>query len=418
METIPTTSRSLDRYYHINGDTFEKQYKEVLSGYREWSELSHAEDWLVFPENIGESICIDETAPSNGELYTIVSNRSSRGGKGTIIAIVKGVAADAVTEALMRIDEDKRLLVKEITMDMSNSMRLIARRCFPNAMRTIDRFHIQKLACDALQEMRIAHRWDAIQADTDAREEAKCLGEAYTPIVLANGDTHKQLLARSRYLLFKSADKWTESQRQRAEVLFETYPDLKEAYSLTHSLRMIFSKNTVKDAARLSLARWYNKVDDSGFKSFNVIAATLYEHYDEVLNFFVNRATNAFAESFNAKIKAFRAALRGVTDIKFSFFIFYFQRIVGQCDNGPSHDISIDMNRERLSRFFIRISERIRVCGACACPTHQFCGGNLVCFCVDSGSIRIECDVSTFSHIPGLNKLGRNVSDVFILVTA
>ena len=155
---------------------------------------------------------------------------------------------------------------------------------------------------------------------TDAREEAKGLGEAYTPIVLANGDTHKQLLARSRYLLFKSADKWTESQRQRAEVLFETYPDLKEAYSLTHSLRMIFSKNTVKDAARLSLARWYNKVDDSGFKSFNVIAATLYEHYDEVLNFFVNRATNAFAESFNAKIKAFRAALRGVTDIKFFLF--------------------------------------------------------------------------------------------------
>ena len=203
METIPTTSRSLDHYYHIKGDTFEKQYKEVLSGYREWSELSHAEDWLVFPENIGESICIDETAPSNGELYTIVSNRSSRGGKGTLIAIVKGVAADVVTEALMRIDEDKRLMVKEITMDMSNSMRLIAKRCFPNAMRTIDRFHIQKLACDALQEMRIAHRWDAIQADTDAREKAKSLGEAYTPIVLANGDTHKQLLARSRYLFFK-----------------------------------------------------------------------------------------------------------------------------------------------------------------------------------------------------------------------
>ena len=136
----------------------------------------------------------------------------------------------------MRIDEDKRMMVKEITMDMSNSMRLIARRCFPNAMRTIDRFHIQKLACDALQEMRIAHRWDAIQADTDTREEAKCLGEAYTPIVLANGDIHKQLLARSRYLLFKSADKWTKSQRQRAEVLFETYPNLKEAYSLTHEL--------------------------------------------------------------------------------------------------------------------------------------------------------------------------------------
>lgn len=154
---------------------------------------------------------------------------------------------------------DKGVMVREITMDMSNSMRLIAKRCFPNAMRTIDSFHIQKLACDALQEMRIAHRWDAIRAGTDSREEAGRQGEAYAPLVLANGDTHKQLLARSRYLLFKSADKWTESQR-RAEVLFETYLDLKEAYSLTHSLKMIFSKNTIKDAARLSLVRWYNKV--------------------------------------------------------------------------------------------------------------------------------------------------------------
>ncbi len=64
---------------------------------------------------------------------------------------------------------------------------------------------------------------------------------------------------------------------------------------------MIFSNNTVKDATRLSLARWYNKVDDLGFKSFNVMAAALYEHYDEVLNFFVNRAKNAFAESFKPK---------------------------------------------------------------------------------------------------------------------
>ena len=52
METIPTTSRSLDRYYHINGDTFEKRYKEILCGYREWSESSHAEEWLVFPGNM------------------------------------------------------------------------------------------------------------------------------------------------------------------------------------------------------------------------------------------------------------------------------------------------------------------------------------------------------------------------------
>ncbi|MGL6177876.1 MAG: hypothetical protein ACRC13_01395 [Tannerellaceae bacterium] len=88
METKPTTSRSLENYYHINGDIFEKQYKEQLSGYREWSELSHADEWLVFPLNIGESICTDETSISDGEQYSIITNRASRGRSGSIIAII------------------------------------------------------------------------------------------------------------------------------------------------------------------------------------------------------------------------------------------------------------------------------------------------------------------------------------------
>ena len=66
---------------------------------------------------------------------------------------------------------------------------------------------------------------------------------------------------------------------------------------------MILAKNTVKDAARLSMARWYNKEEEAGFHSFNVIAATFHEHYDEILNFYNNRSSNAMAESFNAKIK-------------------------------------------------------------------------------------------------------------------
>ena len=210
--------------------------------------------------------------------------------------------------------------VKEATLDISNSMNKIVQISFPKAIRTIDRFHVQKLACDAIQEMRIKHRWEAIQEETEGLQEAKYRGEEYKPVVFSNGDTKKQLLARARYLLFKSSNKWTFKQRERAIILFAQYPDLKKAYSLTHSLRMIFSKNTVKDAARLSLARWYNDVGDAGFDSFNVISATLYEHYDEVLNFFVNRSTNAFAESFNAKIKAFRAQLRGITDIKFFLY--------------------------------------------------------------------------------------------------
>jgi transposase len=208
---------------------------------------------------------------------------------------------------------------------MAGSMNKIVHSCFPYATRVIDRFHVQKLAYDALQEMRIVYRWDAINEETNAKENAKADNRKYIPEILSNGDTKKQLLARSRYLLFKSGDNWTEKQKQRAELLFDFYPDIKKAYSLTHSLRMIYTFNTDKDIARTKMAKWFNDVTESEFKSFNTISATFYSHYPEILNFYDNRSTNASAESFNAKIKAFRATQRGVRDI--SFFLFRLAKI-------------------------------------------------------------------------------------------
>ena len=315
-----SSAQTLETYYHINGVQLERHYKDHLSNYREWEQREHADEWLLFSENLGTHLSIDETSVSNGELYTIVTNKAARCSKGSLVAIISGTKAEDVNAVLEKIPEEERDKVEEITLDMSDSMRKIVRRSFPCAQRVIDRFHVQRLAFDALQEMRIAHRWDAINEETNALENAKLSGEKYIPQILENGDSKKQLLARSRYLLFKSADKWTEKQKQRAKLLFELYPDLKQAYSLTHSLRMIYNKNTHKDVARLALAKWFNKVTDSGFKSFNTISATIYEHYEDILNFFVNRSTNASAESFNAKMKAFRTSLRGVADIKFFLF--------------------------------------------------------------------------------------------------
>jgi transposase len=320
MDTCPITAQSLERYYHINGVQLERHYKEHLSDYSTWDQKGHAEQWLLFPENIDSRLSIDETSLSNGELYTIITNKAAKGKKGALVAIVAGTKAEDINMVMDKVPEEKLNLVEEVTLDMSGSMRNIVQHCFPKAQRVIDRFHVQQLAFDAIQEMRIAHRWDAINEDINERQKAKQENKKYKPQILENGDTIKQLLARSRYLLFKAPDKWSESQKLRSRLLFELYPDIQQAYSLTHSLRMIYNKNTHKDCARLALAKWYNKVDEAGFKSFNTIAATIYSHYDEILNFFVNRSTNASAESFNAKIKSFRTAIRGVTDINFFLF--------------------------------------------------------------------------------------------------
>lgn len=263
---------------------------------------------------------IDETSLSQGELYTVLTNKSAKGKKGTIVAIVAGTKAEDVIKVITKIPVSKRKKVKEITLDMAGSMVQIAKQCFPSASRVTDRFHVQQLAYEALQEIRIKHRWEAIAVENEAFEKAKKEGETFTPEVLSNGDTHKQLLARSRYLLFKNQSKWTVHQKERAKLLFERYPDIEKAYQLTQKLSYIFENTNTKTIAMTRLSQWHEEVRKAKFKSFNTIYRTMMNHYITILNYFDNRSTNASAEAFNAKIKAFRSQLRGVTNVGFFLY--------------------------------------------------------------------------------------------------
>ena len=320
MDTYPISSNSLEKFFHINGDRLGQQYKDSLSDYRTWDQKEHADKWLIFPKNMGPRLSIDETSLSQDDHYPIRTNKEAKGKKEAIVAMIEGTTAESIISVIQRIPQKERAKVSEITLDMAGSMNLVAKRCFPNAEQVIDRFHVQKLAFDALQEIRIAHRWEAIDEETNEIENCKADNRRYEPKILKNGETKKQLLFRSRYLLFKSPNYWTLTQKKRAKILFRLYPDIKEAFSLVHSLRCIYNKKHPKNVAIAKLALWFNKVTEAEFKSFNTISATMYAHYDKILNYFNNRSTNASAESFNAKIKAFRSTQRGVRDVNFFLF--------------------------------------------------------------------------------------------------
>ena len=275
---------------------------------------------MLFSKNLGSYLSLDETAFSNGDLYTVLTNKKAKGKKGAIITMVKGTKAEAVITILHKIPLKQRKKVKEVTLDMAGNMGLIVKKSFPNATLVIDRFHVQKLALDALQEIRIKHRWEALDSENDAIENARSKSLKYTPQLFSNGDSLKQLLARSRYLLYKNSNKWTENQSIRAKILFEKYPDIEKAYKLCQNLSWIFNTTKDKTSALIRLAKWDEKVRQAKFKSFNSISRTMSIHYKNILNYFDNRSTNASAESFNAKIKAFRAQFRGVRNIEFFLF--------------------------------------------------------------------------------------------------
>lgn len=304
----------------MDGKQLQEQYKHHISGYSVWDQQDHAADWILYPQNMGTHLSIDETSLSNDELYTIVTNKAAKGRKGALIAMIKGTKAEDVISVLRKIPDQSRRAVQEVTLDMAANMNLVVQKCFREAKRVIDRFHVQRLACDAVQEMRIQYRWQALDEENELVRKAKAQQMTFNPEVLDNGDTLKQLLARSRYLLFRHKDKWTASQKQRAAILFQRYPRLKQAYDLSFKLGTIYRNCTCWEHAYKKLALWYQEVEQANIDSFRTVSKTLETHYEAILNFFKNRSTNASAESFNAKIKAFRSSSRGVRDIPFFLF--------------------------------------------------------------------------------------------------
>jgi transposase len=292
--------------------------------------LDHAEEYLVFEDNPGSGLSLDETCLSNGEVYTVHTNKAGHGRKGSLAAMVRGVASDTVIKVFKRMSRHKRLKVKTVTTGLSSAMMLTVRRSFPGAQLINDRFYVQQLMNEAVDHLRVRYRREVLDAENKAireyrekRKEAKPGGhplEPWVPTRRSNGETMPQIMARSKHIVLKHFSKWNEQQQVRAQILSETYPGLKQGYELAMKLTGIFNKRIVPDSARQLLAKWYNEVEKFAETGFNRVPETFENHNQTIINYFMERLTNASAESFNAKIKAFRTQFRGVGDVKFFMY--------------------------------------------------------------------------------------------------
>ena len=263
---------------------------------------------------MGARLAIDETALIRGELFTILTNKDT----GKLIALIAGTnAAEVIAKLMAHLSVASRMAVTELTLDMDASFDWVARQCFQNAAHVVDRFHVQKLVMECVQELRIIERQKILAARRIARETKAPL-PAEPPH--ENGDTPRELLARSRYILFIPHGRWTDRQRERAAILFRMYPTIARAYALSQDLKHLYDAPLTRAEAAIRLKAWCIACDDTGISSMADAAATVRRHEGRILHFWVHRATNAFAESFNAKLKGFRFMLRGVRDLNFFLF--------------------------------------------------------------------------------------------------
>ena len=346
----------------INSSTFAKRYKDTLSGFGMWEQKGHASEWILLPQNVGRDQGIDETS-LHGELYTIVHNKEAHGRKGAVIAVVKGTNPADVLKVLMQLPADKREMVEDITMDLSDCMRAIAREAFPKATVIRDCFHVVKRGGEGCEEIRLRLKREAVKDMKRQKAEfrkylkelaaqgkkyrermrkkhgknwkkskrgrkPKRLNARFEPERLENGETPVEALTRCRKQLSMSREKWSATQEKRAKILFALYPKLEEAYNLINSLRTIFKNKTLtKETARQKFREWYGKVAACTLREVKSVRDTIRYYEDEILNYFDGRKTNASAESLNSKIKCFRTQVKGVMDIP--FFMYRLATVLG-----------------------------------------------------------------------------------------
>lgn len=264
---------------------------------------------FIFKENLSDSIGIDECAIFSGDFYTIILNKKAGNKKGSIIAMIEGTKSSKIINALdKKINIFDKIAIKDVTIDLGSAVEWIARDIGVNAEIIYDRFHVEKLVFDALQNLRIHYR--RIELEKDEENEKRLL----------NGDTKKQLLIRSRYLLYKPSYLWTKEQKLRAEILFKEYPIIQKAYNLVMELKTLYNKRKFGVPPTFFLEEIANKMVKSKIGELVRVGRTLIKHLTGIANYFNQRKTNALLENFNSKIKTLLRNIRGTNDRVFFLY--------------------------------------------------------------------------------------------------
>jgi transposase len=337
--------------------TFYRWYKEFLSDFRTEKEQHKLHKYdisvkknfrdkelkirvpILKIENMGESMAIDEKHINN-TFYTVLTN----GITGKVALMIDSMNPKYVGESLLKF-KNKLPLVRVLTRDLSPTYKSIADQFFTNATQVADKYHVVVYATEAVQDLRTKYRQENLSNDRKLQAEhaikykeykIKLADKSTEPLVrvsknwhpekLRNGETIAEVLARSRYLLFKKPEKWNDYQRDRSEILFEKFPLLKKTYELIIDFRNWYEPNNIKDSkwnyltAETQLMNWMDLAESSKIDEVLNFRALLERHFEPVLNYHLQYKTNAIAESVNAKIKSALTNNKGARDLDFFHF--------------------------------------------------------------------------------------------------
>ena len=197
--------------------------------------------------------------------------------RGVVVWSARGKNAETLRAFFEELGPERIAALESVTIDMSAAYISVVKELVPHALLVYDRFHVQRLVQDALDET----RRDEVRA---ASERDKCN------------------LKNTRYALLKNPWNLAAGERQTLEELERANRPLFRGYLLKESFADILGRRQV-NVARDKLLQWVKDAKGSGLEHFAKAARTIERHQDGILEYVRTRFTNARTEGLNGKIR-------------------------------------------------------------------------------------------------------------------
>jgi len=220
-------------------------------------------------------IMIDETSARRGHRYvTVVLDADSH----DLLLMLEGRSAEAVAEFAQAMPAHRAAThqISEVVMDMSTAYIAGTQTCFPNARIVFDRFHVMKLAGEALDAVR-----------KDLRRQGADLSGGLWAI---------------------RGNEWTRTDQQLdlRRHLVKTYPILGRALGLRDALANVLEGDDLP-----TLKWWLGWADRSRLEPFRKLSRTIKCHLPGILAYLETRLTNAAIEAVNGLLQMAKRIAKG-----------------------------------------------------------------------------------------------------------
>jgi transposase len=197
--------------------------------------------------------------------------------RGVVVWAAEGKSAETLKAFFDALGPERSKKLEAVTIDMSGAYIKAVTEASPEAQIIFDRFHVQRLAHDALDKVR--------------REEVRKANAA-----------EKQRLKKTRWALQKNPWNLSRLEREKLSMLEKRNAPIYRAYLLKESLLAILDRRQV-NVASTKLDEWLEWARGSGLPPFVRVANTIDEHRDGVLAYVRTGLNNGRIEGLNGKAR-------------------------------------------------------------------------------------------------------------------